>query len=149
MSPYVRGLRAKIGTDLLEVPTVSVIVIDHSGRVLLVRHVEGNLWTTPGGMIASKPYVSSGASIDRMSDYCGRCRYDVKQKTGPDACPFNALYWHFLARHERRFAANPRMGNMYATWNRMTAEKRAAYLESADAFLDTLQPADPGWARET
>jgi len=51
MSPYVRGLRAKIGTDLLEVPTVSVIVIDDSGRVLLVRHVEGNLWTTPGGMI--------------------------------------------------------------------------------------------------
>ncbi|MET0441780.1 MAG: NUDIX domain-containing protein [Casimicrobiaceae bacterium] len=51
MSTYVRDLRAKIGTDLLEVPTVSVIVIDASERVLLVRHVEGNLWTTPGGMI--------------------------------------------------------------------------------------------------
>jgi len=51
MSPYVRGLRAKIGTDLLEVPTVSVIVLDAHERVLLVRHVEGNLWTTPGGMI--------------------------------------------------------------------------------------------------
>lgn len=51
MSTYVRDLRAKIGTDLLEVPTVSVIVIDDSERVLLVRHVEGNQWTTPGGMI--------------------------------------------------------------------------------------------------
>ena len=51
MSPYVRNLRAKIGTDLLEVPTVSVIVMDAQLRVLLVRHVEGNLWTTPGGMI--------------------------------------------------------------------------------------------------
>lgn len=51
MSPYVRDLRAKIGTDLLEVPTVSVIVQDADARVLLVRHVEGNLWTTPGGMI--------------------------------------------------------------------------------------------------
>ena len=51
MSTYVRDLRAKIGTDLLEVPTVSIIVIDDSRRVLLVRHVEGNLWTTPGGMI--------------------------------------------------------------------------------------------------
>jgi ADP-ribose pyrophosphatase YjhB (NUDIX family) len=51
MSDYVRALRAKIGTDLLEVPTVSVVVCDESSRVLLVRHVEGNMWTTPGGMI--------------------------------------------------------------------------------------------------
>ncbi|MFD1788335.1 cryptochrome/photolyase family protein [Sphingomonas floccifaciens] len=100
-----------------------------------------------GGMIASKPYASSGAYIDRMSDYCGRCRYDVKQKTGPDACPFNALYWHFLARHEKRFAANPRMGTMYGTWGRMSAEKRAEYLASAEAFLDTLEPAKAGWAK--
>jgi 8-oxo-dGTP diphosphatase len=51
MSTYVRDLRAKIGTDLLEVPTVSIIVIDDSGRVLLVRQLEGNDWTTPCGMI--------------------------------------------------------------------------------------------------
>ena len=51
MSDYVRALRAKIGTDLIEVPTVSVLVMDESLRVLLVRHVEGNMWTTPGGMI--------------------------------------------------------------------------------------------------
>jgi len=100
------------------------------------------------GMIASKPYASSGAYIDRMSDYCGKCRYDVKQKTGPDACPFNALYWHFLARHEKRFAGNPRMGNMYATWKRMSDDKRAEYLASAEAFLATLKPAAKGWARE-
>lgn len=48
-----------------------------------------------GGIIASKPYVSSGAYINRMSDYCGYCRYDVKQRVGEDACPFNALYWDF------------------------------------------------------
>jgi 8-oxo-dGTP pyrophosphatase MutT (NUDIX family) len=51
MSPYVRGLRAKIGNDLLEVPCVSIIVFDASDRVLLVRHVEGDVWTTPGGMV--------------------------------------------------------------------------------------------------
>lgn len=54
MSAYMRGLRALIGTTVLEVPSVSVIVIDEQDRVLLVRHVEGNLWTTPGGMI--EPY---------------------------------------------------------------------------------------------
>ncbi|QNE32124.1 cryptochrome/photolyase family protein [Sphingomonas sp. NBWT7] len=101
-----------------------------------------------GGMIASKPYAGSGAYIDRMSDYCGRCRYDVKQKTGPDACPFNALYWDFLARHEKRFAGNARMRNMYATWRRFSPERQAEYRASAAAFLDTLEPAGKGWARE-
>ncbi|MEG3123731.1 cryptochrome/photolyase family protein [Sphingomonas sp. GB1N7] len=100
-----------------------------------------------GGMIASKPYASGGAYINRMSDYCGRCRYDVKQKTGPDACPFNALYWDFLARHEKRLAGNIRMGNMYATWRRMSDEARADYRASAAAFLETLEPAREGWAR--
>ena len=100
-----------------------------------------------GGMIASKPYVSSGAYIDRMSDYCGRCAYDVKKKTGPDACPFNALYWDFLARHERRFRPNPRMRNMYGTWDRFGPERQAEYRASAAAFLDTLEPAAAGWAR--
>lgn len=99
------------------------------------------------GMIASKPYAAGGAYINRMSDYCGRCRYDVKQKTGPDACPFNALYWDFLARHEKRLAGNMRMGNMYATWRRMSDGQRADYRASAAAFLDTLEPAAAGWAR--
>ncbi|RYE59737.1 MAG: cryptochrome/photolyase family protein [Hyphomicrobiales bacterium] len=101
-----------------------------------------------GGAIASKPYASSGAYIDRMSDYCGRCRYDVKAKTGPDACPFNALYWDFLARHEERFSGNQRMRNMYATWNRFDDARQAEYRKSAKTFLDGLTPAAPGWARD-
>ena len=74
-----------------------------------------------GGIIASKPYVSSGAYINRMSNYCKSCDYSVSKKTGEGACPFNLLYWHFLDRHRDRFANNPRMGNMYATWDRMDA----------------------------
>jgi deoxyribodipyrimidine photolyase-related protein len=71
-----------------------------------------------GGRLGSKPYAAGGAYIDRMSDHCGRCRYDVKQKTGPDACPFNALYWDFIGRHEGRFRSNPRMRNVYSNWDR-------------------------------
>ena len=56
-----------------------------------------------GGVIASKPYVSSGAYINRMSDYCKSCHYSVTKKTGEGACPFNLLYWHFLDRHRDRF----------------------------------------------
>ncbi len=100
-----------------------------------------------GGRLATKPYAGGGAYINRMSDHCGPCRYDVKQKTGPDACPFNALYWDFLARHERRFRRNRRMIQMYANWDRMAPEVRDAYRSSAAAFLETLEPASPGWAR--
>ena len=91
-----------------------------------------------GGLLGSKPYVSSGNYIDKMSDYCGACAYKVKDKTGPDACPFNLLYWTFLDRHRPRFAANPRMGNMYATWDRMDTGRRAVILAEADAWLARL-----------
>ena len=101
-----------------------------------------------GGRLASKPYAASGAYIDRMSDYCGGCRYKVKEKTGPDACPFNPLYWHFMHRHRRRLSGNRRIGQIYATWDRMSEERRQDYLDSAEAVLDALVPAASGWARE-
>ncbi len=91
-----------------------------------------------GGMIASKPYVSSGAYINRMSNHCKSCAYKVADKTGPDACPFNLLYWHFLDRHRARFAGNPRMGNMYRTWDRMDQDRRDTVLAEASHLLDRL-----------
>jgi deoxyribodipyrimidine photolyase-related protein len=91
-----------------------------------------------GGVVGSKPYVSSGAYIDRMSDYCKGCAYRVKDRTGPRACPFNLLYWHFLTRHRDRFAANPRMGQIYRTWDRMEAGHRSRVLAEAEDLLARL-----------
>ncbi|WP_103334695.1 cryptochrome/photolyase family protein [Pseudotabrizicola formosa] len=91
-----------------------------------------------GGVLGSKPYAASGAYIDRMSDYCGGCRYKVKDKTGPDACPFNLLYWHFLLRHRDRFQSNPRMAQMYRTWDKMDEARRRTTLSEAEAFLHRL-----------
>jgi deoxyribodipyrimidine photolyase-related protein len=91
-----------------------------------------------GGMLASKPYASSGAYINRMSDYCRSCRYDVKQRTGPDACPFNALYWDFVARNAPMLRANPRMAMPYKNWDRMTNADQAALRRNAAKFLETL-----------
>ncbi len=91
-----------------------------------------------GGVLGSKPYVSSGAYIDRMSDYCGSCHYRVKDRTGDKACPFNPLYWHFLNRHRTRFAANPRMAQMYRTWDKMDETHRASVLSDAEAVLARL-----------
>jgi deoxyribodipyrimidine photolyase-related protein len=92
-----------------------------------------------GGQMASKPYAASGAYIDRMSDFCSGCRYDVKRKTGPDACPFNYLYWAFLIRQKVRLAKNPRLAMPYRTLAGWTAERQAATLAEADGFLDELE----------
>lgn len=91
-----------------------------------------------GGLLGSKPYVSSGAYIDRMSDYCGSCHYRVKEKVGARACPFNLLYWEFLDRHRDRFQGNPRMGQMYRTWDRMDADHRARVLEEGRGLRSRL-----------
>jgi deoxyribodipyrimidine photolyase-related protein len=95
-----------------------------------------------GGVLGSKPYVSSGAYIDRMSDHCGGCAYKVKEKTGERACPFNLLYWHFLDRHRDRFRANPRMGQMYRVWDAMAESHRVSVLAGAENVLDRLDRGD-------
>ena len=96
-----------------------------------------------GGVVGSKPYVSSGAYIDRMSDYCKACAYDVKEKEGDGACPFNLLYWHFLDRHRKRFEPNPRMGVLYRNFDRMDADRKRRILDGATAFLDALSAGKP------
>ena len=94
-----------------------------------------------GGLLGSKPYASSGAYINRMSDYCGQCRYDVKQRTGPDACPFNALYWDFLARNEDTLGRNQRLAMPYRNWAKMDDATQAGLRASAASFLASLDGA--------
>ncbi len=91
-----------------------------------------------GGVVASKPYVSSGAYINKMSDYCKGCSYSVSAKTGDKACPFNLLYWDFLIRNRDRFQKNPRMAQMYRTWDRMDETRRTAVLRDAARWLGRL-----------
>jgi deoxyribodipyrimidine photolyase-related protein len=85
-----------------------------------------------GGIMGTKPYAASGAYINKMSDYCGRCRYDVRQRAGPDACPFNVLYWDFYMRHEPQLAGNQRIGYAYKTLSRWTEEHKREIREEAD-----------------
>ncbi len=86
-----------------------------------------------GGIVGSKPYAASGAYINRMSDYCGGCRYDVKAKTGDAACPFNRLYWGFLERNRKRLGDNARLAMPYRTLDGFGAERRQALLDEAEA----------------
>ena len=91
-----------------------------------------------GGIMGSKPYAASGAYIDRMSDYCKPCHYDPKTALGPKACPFNALYWDFIARHRDRFAGNTRMAMPVRTMERMDPAKLAALRSQAAGFLAAM-----------
>ncbi|MBR7800220.1 cryptochrome/photolyase family protein [Undibacterium fentianense] len=94
-----------------------------------------------GGVLATKPYVSSAAYIDRMSDYCKGCQYDKKQRTTENACPFNALYWDFFARNEEKLSSNPRIGMVYPQLRKMQPDIRIELAQRAQflrANLDKL-----------
>lgn len=96
-----------------------------------------------GGLLGSKPYMSGGNYINRMSDYCGACDYDVRRRTGEGACPFNALYWDFLDRNADVLRGNPRLGQAYATWERMSSDNRKACRDDATAFRNRLADGEP------
>ena len=76
---------------------------------VMVPNVIGMSQFADGGMLATKPYASGGAYIDRMSNHCKGCVYDRKKRVGEDACPFTNLYWDFFLRHQDRFVKNPRV----------------------------------------
>ena len=101
-------------------------------------NVTGMILFADGGMLASKPYAAGGAYINRMSNYCQSCSYSVTKKNGPKACPFNYLYWDFLARNRDKLNNNARLGMMYRSYDRMAENKQNAISEDARRFLKAL-----------
>lgn len=91
-----------------------------------------------GGFLGSKPYAASGNYINKMSDYCRRCRYDVATKNGPDACPMNYLYWNFLIENRATLGRNPRLVQPYRTLDRLGAERVEAIRRDSARFLAAL-----------
>jgi len=96
-----------------------------------------------GGLLASKPYISSGSYINKMSNYCASCRFDVNQKYGENACPFNYLYWAFLEKQRDKLIHNPRMAVMYRMLDRKTAGERASIRRESERFTASLPEEDP------
>jgi deoxyribodipyrimidine photolyase-related protein len=91
-----------------------------------------------GGLVATKPYISSAKYIHTMSDYCETCKYSWKQRHGDAACPLNSLYWDFYARHRKRLQKNPRVAMMYRVWDRMGTVEQNKTLKQAAAYLENL-----------
>lgn len=102
-------------------------------------NVTGMILFADGGYLASKPYAASGAYIHKMSNYCQNCFYNVKEKEGKSACPFNYLYWNFLLQNRKQLQHNQRLSMIYSTLQKMDKDKiKRIQADSAD-FLDSLE----------
>ena len=92
-----------------------------------------------GGIVATKPYVSSGSYINKMSNYCSNCSYNVKEKVTDNACPFNSLYWHLLDEKKEYFQGNHRMSMMMSLLKKMKPSDLAATKEKAISVLKNIE----------
>jgi deoxyribodipyrimidine photolyase-related protein len=92
-----------------------------------------------GARFTSKPYVASGAYVDKMSNYCKGCAYDPKGRTGDSACPMTTLYWHFLKNHETELAGNPRTALMVKNLQRIDPAEMAQIQARARDLLDQIE----------
>jgi deoxyribodipyrimidine photolyase-related protein len=92
-----------------------------------------------GGIVGTKPYVSTANYISNMSDYCRSCNYDPKKRYGLDACPFNSLYWDFYSRHEKKLSNNPRIGMVYRQLGRMDASETKKIRDQAGLIRERLE----------
>ena len=127
------------GLDPDEVDEWYLIVYADAYQWVEMPNVRGMALWADGGVMASKPYAASGAYINKMSDYCGACHYDVKDAVGPRGCPFNALYWDFMARHAEQLASNQRMAMPLRTLERMDPARVAALRSRAASFLTAME----------
>ena len=101
-------------------------------------NVHGMAIWADGGVLGSKPYAASGAYINRMSNYCGTCRYKVSKRTGDDACPFNYLYWDFIIRNEAKLRPNPRMGMVFRNLDKKDPDEVKDLKASAKKFRKAI-----------
>jgi len=101
-------------------------------------NVSGMILFADGGLVSSKPYASTGSYINKMSNYCENCDFKVSIKNGPEACPFNYLYWDFLDRNRLKLSSNFRMSMMYKTYDRMDDSKKQKIRDDTKTFLNSI-----------
>tara|TARA_E500000178_G_C17010031_1_gene750059 strand:+ start:60 stop:1145 length:1086 start_codon:yes stop_codon:yes gene_type:complete len=104
-----------------------------------ITNTRGMSQFADGGIVATKPYISTASYINKMGDYCANCQYDKNEKTGPKACPFNSLYWNFLDQNKEKLQNNPRMAMMYRVWGKFSVHDQQNILSQAEYYLDHLE----------
>jgi len=103
-----------------------------------ITNTHGMSQFADGGLIGSKPYVSSAAYINKMSDYCKGCAYDPKKKVGKGACPYNSLYWNFYYRNQDKLKDNHRIGMVYKALDKMDRLDLQNMNEQAEIYLSGI-----------
>lgn len=126
------------GVDPQAVNEWYLIVYADAYHWVELPNVSGMILFADGGLLGSKPYAASGSYINKMSNYCKGCEYRVAQKNGPEACPFNYLYWHFLIKNQTKLQDNPRLAMPYRSLQKMSEEKQSAIKSDAKIFLRQL-----------
>jgi deoxyribodipyrimidine photolyase-related protein len=126
------------GIDPKQVNEWFLIVYADAYEWVELPNVSGMILFADGGYLASKPYAAGGNYINKMSNYCKNCHYKVTKKNGKDACPFNYLYWDFLARNRIKLELNPRIAMMYKTYDKMNEAKKSEIALDSKLFLDEL-----------
>ena len=126
------------GLDVKEVQAWYLAVYSDAYEWVEMPNTLGMALFGDGGIMGSKPYAASGKYINKMSNFCTRCPYNPQETTTPDACPFNALYWDFMARNKDKLDDNHRLPFVYSTWNKFGAEKQADITRKADEILDAM-----------
>ena len=102
-----------------------------------ITNTRGMSQFADGGIVGTKPYVSSANYIKKQGNYCSSCAYQADKKTGEGSCPFNSLYWHFHARNRELLEKNPRIGMVYRTWDKMGNQQEL--IDQAEYYLDRLE----------
>ncbi|MDC8006179.1 cryptochrome/photolyase family protein [Aureisphaera galaxeae] len=95
---------------------------------VMVTNVYGMSLYADGGLMSTKPYISSSNYLMKMGDYA---KGDWQQT-------WDGLFWNFMDKHRDFFLSNPRLGMLIRTWDKMDSEKRTQHLQNAASFFKTL-----------
>ncbi|MCL4136381.1 UNVERIFIED_CONTAM: hypothetical protein GTU68_029387 [Idotea baltica] len=95
---------------------------------VMVPNVYGMSLYADGGLITTKPYVSSSNYILKMSRF----------KKGDWSSIWDSLYWNFIEEFRPTFEQNPRAKMLTGHLDRMSKEKRNEQKSTADKFFKNL-----------
>lgn len=101
-------------------------------------NVNGMALFADGGIVATKPYISSGSYINKMSNFCDDCQFSIKDRFGDNACPFNYLYWNFLLENKKLLNNNHRLALAYRNLDNFDSQTIEKIQNSANKFLNNL-----------
>ncbi len=108
---------------------------------VMAANVLGMILYADGGYMATKPYAAAASYINKMSDYCRHCRFQPTVRHGPDACPYNFLFWDFFDRNADALRDNARVNVLIRSWESRPEAEKAAVRQDARRFLDALPAA--------